>query len=216
MELFKTNMEFSIDKIRLHGILTIPAEARGIVLFAHGSGSGRLSARNQHVADILNQAKIATLLIDLLTHEEEELDLHTQEFRFDIEFLATRLMVATDWILKQPSTCNLSIGYFGASTGGGAALFAAAKYSNIKAIVSRGGRPDLAGTALHHVKTPTLFIVGACDEVVLEMNQNAMSNMHCVKKLEVIPGATHLFEEPGTLDQVAVLAKEWFLHYLSS
>ena len=119
-------------------------------------------------------------------------------------------------ILKQPSTCNLSIGYFGASTGGGAALFAAAKYSNIKAIVSRGGRPDLAGTALHHVKTPTLFIVGACDEVVLEMNQNAMSNLHCVKKLEVIPGATHLFEEPGTLDQVAVLAKEWFLHYLSS
>ncbi len=203
------------NKIQLQGILHVPAQAQGIVLFAHGSGSGRFSVRNQQVASALNDVKLATLLFDLLTAEEEAIDEHTREFRFDIALLASRLMTATDWIRQQPHTQHLAIGYFGASTGGGAALVAAAKKAkSVKAVVSRGGRPDLAGDALVEVKAATLLIVGGNDETVITLNQQAMTKMHCVKKLEIIPGATHLFEEPGTLDEVARLAKTWFLQFL--
>ena len=216
MELYKVNVEIPINHIHLNGILQIPKNATGIVLFAHGSGSSRFSKRNQHVARVLNQANIATLLFDLLTPDEEEVDEITREHRFNIELLASRLVIVTDWISKQPKTHHLAIGYFGASTGGGAALQAAAKKQDIvKAIVSRGGRPDLAGAALPHVKAPTLLIVGGHDEPVIEMNQNAMEEMHCTKKLEIVPGATHLFEETGTLDEVARSANEWFTRYLS-
>lgn len=200
----------------LDGILHVPKEARGIVLFAHGSGSGRFSRRNQHVATFLNEAKLATLLFDLLTPEEEKVDMITSGFRFDIEFLTSRLISATEWCLKQEITRKLIIGYFGASTGGGAALVAAAKESrSVKAIVSRGGRPDLAGKYLEHVEAPTLLIVGGDDKAVIEMNRTALLKMHCIKNLEIIPGATHLFEEPGKLDEVARLAKDWFIKYLN-
>lgn len=216
MELYKADIEIPINSIYLNGILQIPENAHGIVLFAHGSGSSRFSTRNQHVASVLNKANIATLLFDLLTPKEEEVDEFTREHRFNIELLASRLVAVTDWLLQQPKTNHLAIGYFGASTGGGAALQAAAKrQSTVKAVVSRGGRPDLAGTALSQVKAATLLIVGGHDEPVIEMNQNAMKEMHCIKKLEIVPGATHLFEEPGTLDEVAKLAKDWFIQYLS-
>jgi putative phosphoribosyl transferase len=209
-------IEISItSNIHLSGILHVPKNARGIVLFAHGSGSSRLSTRNQYVAAILNEAGMATLLFDLLTPAEEQIDDITREHRFNIELLASRLIAATDWILQYAATKSLAIGYFGASTGGGAALQAAAKKQAIvKAIVSRGGRPDLAGAALSHVQAPTLLIVGGHDEVVIGMNQHAMEQMHCVKKLVIVPGATHLFEEPGTLDEVAKLAREWFVGHL--
>lgn len=201
--------------VSLDGLLYIPKEAYGIVLFVHGSGSSRFSVRNQHVAGILNNAKLATLLFDLLTPEEEQIDTHTSEFRFDIEFLASRLIDVTNWCLKQLVTYKLMISYFGASTGGGAALVAAAKESKIvKAVVSRGGRPDLADESLPLVKAPTLLIVGGNDGPVIEMNQAAISKMRCIKKIEIVPGATHLFEEPGTLDEVARLAKAWFAQYL--
>lgn len=201
--------------IELNGNLSIPNDSRAMVLFVHGSGSSRFSKRNQYVAEILNQAGLATLLFDLLTPQEEEVDNDTREFRFNIEFLASRLIAVTNWILNQPVTRGLLVGYFGASTGGGAALVAAAKESElIKAVVSRGGRPDLAGEILRQVKAPTLLMVGGHDEIVIEMNQKAMLKMHCKVKLEIIPGATHLFEEPGTLDEVARLAKTWFLQYL--
>ncbi|HSW93282.1 MAG TPA: alpha/beta family hydrolase [Gammaproteobacteria bacterium] len=215
MGLYKADIKIPIDDIHLNGILQIPQHAKSIVLFAHGSGSGRLSVRNQHVAGLLNNANIATLLFDLLTENEEQVDDMTREHRFNISLLASRLISVTDWLSKQPETENLIVGYFGASTGGGAALQAAAKKQNsVKAVVSRGGRPDLAGTALAHVKAPTLLIVGGLDEPVIEMNRDAMNEMHCIKKLDIIPGATHLFEEPGTLDEVARLAKEWFIDYL--
>jgi len=203
-------------KVHLDGLLHIPIDARGVVLFAHGSGSSRFSTRNQYVARILNEAKLATLLFDLLTPEEEKIDTQTSEFRFDIEFLASRLVDATDWCAKQLVTHELTIGYFGASTGGGAALVAAAKESKtVKAVVSRGGRPDLAYGSLSLVKAPTLLIVGGNDEPVIEMNQTALSKMHCIKKLEIVRGATHLFEEPGALDEVARLATSWFSQYLN-
>lgn len=215
MELYKVEIEIPINHIHLKGILQIPTNAIGVVLFAHGSGSSRFSIRNQHVATVLNKANIATLLFDLLTPKEEEVDEFTREHRFNIELLASRLVFATDWISQQPKTHHLTIGYFGASTGGGAALQAAAKRPDIvKAVVSRGGRPDLAGAALPHVKAPTLLIVGGNDETVIGMNQNAMEEMHCTKKLEIVSGATHLFEEAGTLDEVAKLANEWFVKYL--
>jgi dienelactone hydrolase len=205
-----------VNKVHLDGLLRVPKEAKGIVLFAHGSGSSRFSQRNQHVARVLNEAKLATLLFDLLTPAEEEIDERTRELRFDIPFLASRLISTTDWILKQPVIQNLAIGYFGASTGGGAALVAAAKESKVvEAIVSRGGRPDLAGDSVPLVKAPTLLIVGGYDEPVIAMNETAMANMTCIKKLEIVPGATHLFEEPGTLDEVACLAKAWFVQYLN-
>lgn len=214
MELYKADVEIPVNHIHLNGILQIPKNANSIVLFAHGSGSSRFSIRNQYVANLLNNNNIATLLVDLLTSAEEEVDEFTREHRFNIELLASRLIAATDWISQQSITRELAIGYFGASTGGGAALQAAAKRHIVKAVVSRGGRPDLAGTALSHVKAPTLLIVGGLDEAVINTNQNAMAKMHCIRKLEIVPGATHLFEEAGTLDEVARLAKDWFVRFL--
>lgn len=205
------------EKVHLDGILYVPKEAQGIVLFVHGSGSSRFSVRNQFVARKLQEVKLATLLFDLLTPKEEAVDDITRELRFDIPFLATRLLSATDWIIEQPITQELPLGYFGASTGGGAAIVAAAQKPNIvNAVVSRGGRPDLAGASLTHVQAPTLLIVGGNDDVVIELNQKAMDKMSCIKKLEIVPGATHLFEETGTLEQVADLAKDWFINYLSA
>lgn len=202
--------------IHLDGLLYIPNDARGLVLFVHGSGSSRFSTRNQHVANMLNEANLATLLFDLLTPEEDVIDARTSELRFNIELLSSRLIKVTNWCVTQLVTNHFSIGYFGASTGGGAALVAASQESSvIKAVVSRGGRPDLAGEFLSLVKAPTLLIVGGNDGPVIKMNQDAMSKMNCVKKLEIVPGATHLFEEPGTLDEVGHLAKAWFTKYLT-
>jgi len=199
----------------IHGDLTIPPEAKGIVLFAHGSGSSRLSPRNTQVALEINQAGIATLLIDLLTKYEEAVDVSTAEFRFDIGLLARRLMQATQWIIKNQATETLAIGYFGASTGAAAALIASARLPELaKAVVSRGGRPDLAGEYLSEVKAPTLLIVGGNDIDVLELNRKALKEMTSEKKLAVVPGATHLFEELGKLEEVARLAINWFSRYL--
>ncbi|KTD69037.1 hypothetical protein Lste_2195 [Legionella steelei] len=199
----------------LNGILYIPEETRGLVLFVHGSGSSRFSIRNQYVAKILNNAKLSTLLFDLFTPDEDAIDSRTRQFRFDIEFLASRLIDATQWCLGQEPLSSLPIGYFGASTGGGAALVAAAlKPDLVYAIVSRGGRPDLAGDALARVQASTLLIVGGYDDVVIQMNKEAMSQLNCIKEMEIVPGATHLFEEPGTLDMAAELAKNWFVRYL--
>jgi dienelactone hydrolase len=202
--------------IVLHGFLECPPRAKGIVLFAHGSGSGRMSPRNQSVARHLNQHGLATLLLDLLTEDEEELDSRTSQLRFNIGFLAKRLLLATDWIKHHPVGKNLGIGYFGASTGAAAALVAAAIQSDlIQAVVSRGGRPDLAAAYLDEVRAPTLLIVGSLDQLVIGMNQDAMQRMNQTRcKLEIVPGATHLFEEPGTLARVAELAEEWFSQYL--
>jgi putative phosphoribosyl transferase len=199
----------------IEGDLQIPEGAVGIVLFAHGSGSSRHSSRNRYVAGELNAAGLATLLIDLLTPEEEALDQHTAHLRFDIPLLAERLVAATRWLIKEPSTRSLRVGYFGASTGAAAALVAAATVPDqVGAAVSRGGRPDLAGAALPRVSAPTLLIVGSRDTAVLEMNRAAMARMLAVTRLEIVPGATHLFEEPGTLETVAHLARDWFLRYL--
>src|SRR6059058_6179393 len=196
----------------LSGNLTIPDGASGLVVFAHGSGSSRHSPRNQFVARTFNDAGLATLLFDLLTPEEESVDLYTREHRFDIGLLAERLVAATKWAREQKQTRDLKIGYFGSSTGGGAALVAAAELPNeVGAVVSRGGRPDLAGAALPKVKAPTLLIVGGEDHVVIELNEEARAQMKCECKIEIVPGATHLFEEPGTLEQVAKLASDWFL-----
>ncbi|MEW5927498.1 MAG: dienelactone hydrolase family protein [Gemmatimonadota bacterium] len=201
--------------VTLLGDLTLPPESRGLVLFAHGSGSSRFSSRNRFVADRLNQTGLATLLVDLLTPEEEAADRHTGHLRFDVGMLAGRLADAVDWLGGHPDTRGLHIGLFGASTGGGAALVAAAERPhNVGAVVSRGGRPDLAGDALPRVEAPTLLIVGGDDEPVLGMNRAAMAAMHTEVALLVIPGATHLFEEPGALDQVAEFAGDWFLRHL--
>ena len=195
----------------------IPADAQGVVLFAHGSGSGRHSPRNRYVAEALCEAGQATLLIDLLTPEEEEVDMRTRHLRFDIRLLADRLAGATDWLGQNPDTRDLSVGYFGASTGAGAALVAAAERSEeVGAIVSRGGRPDLAGDALAHVRAPTLLIVGGNDVPVIEMNREALEQLRVKKELDIVPGATHLFEEPGALEQVAYLASGWFVRHLHS
>ncbi len=205
-------VQISAGAATLDGNLTIVREAKGLVLFAHGSGSSRHSPRNQFVARTLNQAGLATLLFDLLTPEEESVDLYTREHRFDIGLLAKRLIYATKWAREQTQTRDLSIGYFGSSTGGGAALVAASELpEDVGAVVSRGGRPDLAGGALPEVKAPTLLIVGGEDHVVIEMNEEARAQMKCECKIEIVPGATHLFEEPGTLEQVAKLASNWFL-----
>jgi putative phosphoribosyl transferase len=200
----------------LTGDLTVPAGAKGIVLFAHGSGSSRHSPRNVWVATQLQRAGIATLLFDLLTGAEEERDIHTREHRFDIPLLGRRLVHATSWTDTQPDLAALSLGYFGASTGSAAALVAAAeRRDRVRAVVSRGGRPDLAGVAaLPRVAAATLLIVGGSDETVLELNQRALSAMSCEKRLDIVPGATHLFEEPGALERVAALASEWFVEYL--
>ena len=199
----------------LYGNIAVPPDAAGIVLFVHGSGSSRHSPRNRFVARTLNDAGLATLLFDLLTPEEEAEDVRTAHLRFDIGLLAERLGLATDWISQEQAVRKLQIGYFGSSTGGGAALVAAAERpESANAIVSRGGRPDLAGTALPKVRAATLLIVGGADEVVIEMNRTAMARMRCEVKLELVPDATHLFEEPGALEQVAHLASEWFRRYL--
>lgn len=205
----------SADSVKLHGDLAIPKDARGIVLFAHGSGSGRHSPRNKYVAQILQKNGLATLLIDLLTEEEEKIDDYTAHLRFDIGLLAKRLSGATNWLIKNPDTENLNIGYFGASTGAAAALVASVDHQDtINAIVSRGGRPDLAGSSLPNVKAPTLLIVGGDDVQVIEMNEEAMRLLKIEKKLVIIPGATHLFEEPGTLEEVARFAANWFVSHL--
>ncbi len=196
----------------LEGNLTVPRDAIGVVLFAHGSGSSRLSPRNVYVAGALQKAKIATLLFDLLT-EDEAMD---RENVFDITLLGERLREATQWIKTDEGVCHLPIGYFGASTGAAAALIAAVDSHDVGAIVSRGGRPDLAGDALGRVTAPTLLIVGGDDDVVIELNREAYAQMRCEKRLSIVPGATHLFEEPGTLDEVVRLACEWLTRYLGA
>jgi dienelactone hydrolase len=209
-------VEVSAGSVRLEGNLAIPAEAKGIVLFAHGSGSSRHSRRNRFVAQALRENGLATLLIDLLTEAEEAVDVQTRHLRFSIDLLAERLVGATDWLALQPTTYKLKVGYFGASTGAGAALVAAAKRSDsVGAVVSRGGRPDLAGSVLPQVQAPTLLIVGGNDLPVIGLNREALEQLRTTKKLEIVPGATHLFEEPGTLEEVARLASNWFQHYLT-
>ena len=201
--------------VTLKGNLTLPEESRAIVLFAHGSGSSRHSPRNRYVARVLNEAKLATLLIDLLTLHEEVVDARTAQLRFDIDLLAERLVDATDWLTQFPDTKHLRIGYFGASTGAAAALAAAAvRPDAVRAIVSRGGRPDLAGAALTRVQAPTLLIVGEHDDQVVQLNRQALTQLRCEKRLVIVPGATHLFEEPGALDEVARLARDWFQRHL--
>jgi putative phosphoribosyl transferase len=199
----------------LEGSLTLPERAQGIVLFAHGSGSSRHSPRNRYVAKVLSDAGLATLLIDLLTADEEATERWTRHLRFNIGLLAGRLVGATDWLKQNSETSLLRIGYFGASTGAAAALVAAAaRPEDIGAIVSRGGRPDLAGSALERVQAPTLLIVGGHDLPVIDMNQEALDQLRGPKQLIIVPGATHLFEEPGTLEEVARLASQWFGQYL--
>ncbi len=199
------------DRVKLNGILTIPKDARGLVIFAHGSGSSRLSPRNTFVAGVLQKAGLATLLFDLLTEKEDEI----YENRFDIPLLTVRLKAATQWVKGQADTANLKIGYFGASTGTAVALISAADLGKeIKAVVSRGGRPDLADDALGKVLAPTLLIVGGEDFVVIELNKKAYDRIKAEKQLQIIPGATHLFEEPGTLEEAAKLAAEWFKRHL--
>ena len=201
--------------VELNGDLCIPDGASGIVLFAHGSGSSRHSPRNRFVAGQLQEAGLATLLMDLLTTEEEEQDAYTGEYRFDIDLLARRLVDATFWLAEQDETTLLRVGYFGASTGAAAALIAAASIpDHVAAVVSRGGRPDLASRALPRVKAPTLLIVGQNDPLVLELNREAFAQLRCEKRLEIVEGASHLFEEPGTLEVVAELARDFFLEKL--
>src|SRR5438552_6964608 len=195
--------------------LRVPEQATGLVSFAHGSGSGRFSSRNRAVAEFLEENRFGTLLLDLLTREEEAIDVHTREYRFDIDRLARRVVLATGWAQLRKDLQPLPIGYFGASTGAAAALIAAAERSDIvRAVVSRGGRPDLADGWLPKVQAPTLLIVGGDDEPVIGMNRAAMRQMSATVQLEIVPGATHLFEEPGTLEQVMQLATSWFRRYL--
>lgn len=209
-------VEIASGRINLKGNLSIPEAAYGVVLFAHGSGSSRHSPRNRYVADVLNQAKLATLLIDLLTPDEEQADSATGHLRFNIQFLSERLIDATEWIAQNMDIQHLKIGYFGASTGAAAALVAAAQCPEaISAVVSRGGRPDLAESSLPEVQAPTLLIVGENDFPVIDMNQEALAQMRVAeKKLKIVPRATHLFEEPGALEEVARIARDWFEQYL--
>lgn len=211
----KEVINISTEQVELEGELIIPSEAKGIVLFAHGSGSSRFSPRNQFVAQFLREKQLGTLLIDLLTAQEEKIDLMTREIRFNIELLANRLLGITKWLLQDKRSQGLHVGYFGSSTGAAAALIAAAKMEkNVSTVVSRGGRPDLASRFLAQVQAPTLLIVGGADTGVIELNQEAYDLLIQIKKLEIVPGATHLFEEPGTLETVADLAAKWFLQYL--
>jgi len=210
-------VQITAGSANLEGNLAIPEEAEGIVLFAHGSGSSRFSPRNRFVARVLRERGVATLLTDLLTPAEEKVDRLTRHLRFDIELLADRLVGVTDWLLQYPDTQTLKIGYFGSSTGAAAALVAETKRADaVYAIVSRGGRPDLAAPALPQVKAPTLLIVGGNDVVVISLNQQALTQLRIEKKLEIVPGAGHLFEEPGALQEVARLAGQWFQRYLTS
>jgi len=209
-----TPVQIPVGDQSLQGDFRLPAEAHGIVLFAHGSGSSRRSPRNQYVARALEQRDLATLLIDLLTEPEEAVDVYTARYRFDLGMLAHRLVMIVDWLREWKETASLPIGLFGASTGGGAALMAAADRPHaIAAVVSRGGRPDLAGAALSRVTAPTLLIVGGLDTPVIQMNRDAMREMRGDVTLEIVPGATHLFEEPGTLERVADLAGDFFARY---
>jgi putative phosphoribosyl transferase len=206
----------ALGGLTLEGNLNLPEDARGVVLFAHGSGSSRYSPRNRYVAEMLNEARLATLLIDLLTSEEEMIDMQTVSLRFNINLLAQRVVAVTDWFLQYPDTQNLRLGYFGASTGAAAALVAAAERPKVVgAVVSRGGRPDLAGPALAHVQAPTLLIVGGNDFEVIDLNRAAFAQLRCEKQLVIVPGATHFFEEPGTLDEVARLARDWSERHLA-
>jgi putative phosphoribosyl transferase len=210
-------VRISTEGVELPGDRLIPEHPRGLVLFAHGSGSSRFSSRNRFVAQRLNEAGLATLLMDLLTPEEEAVDAQTADLRFDIPMLARRLVAAVDSVLATPATRSLPVGLFGASTGGGAALVAAAQRPRaVAAVVSRGGRPDLAEDALRYVRAPTLLIVGGEDSIVIHLNQQAMRQMVCRNRLEIVPAAGHLFEEPGALEQVARLAGEWFRSYLDT
>lgn len=212
-----TQSQVPVGDVALDGDLVIPDTAKGIVLFAHGSGSGRHSPRNRMVAETLNERGLGTLLVDLLTPEEEEVDRVTGELRFDIDLLARRLIGAIDWLREEPTTSSLSIGLFGASTGAAGALVAAAERPDeVAAVVSRGGRPDLAFDALPQVRAPTLLIVGGLDPVVIELNRQAWDYIRAEKRLVVVPGATHLFEEPGVLEAVARLAADWFSRFLGS
>jgi putative phosphoribosyl transferase len=208
------NMAFA--DISLDGYLTVPEHAKGLVIFAHGSGSSRFSQRNRFVAEFLNEAELATLLFDLLTPAEEDIDLRTREFRFDIDLLTERLTGVIDWAGRNATTAGFAIGLFGASTGAAAALGAAAERADkVAAVVSRGGRPDLAARHLAQVKAPALLIVGGEDTVVIDLNQQAAGQLTVEHRLEIVPGATHLFEEAGKLEQVAQLTRDWFLHYLA-
>ncbi len=208
-------VRISAAGVTLEGNLIVPRGATGVVLFAHGSGSSRFSSRNRYVAQMLRHGGLGTLLIDLLTQPEEAIDSRTAHLRFDIDMLADRLVGATEWLAREHP--NLRVGLFGASTGGGAALVAAARIPDrIFAVVSRGGRPDLAGPALPQVKAPTLLIVGGDDVPVIAMNREAYDQMTAVRRMEIVPAASHLFEEPGTLEQVARLARDWFLRYLAT
>ena len=208
-------VEIPVGAVVLHGDLRIPPRPVGLVIFAHGSGSSRFSARNRQVAESLHSRGFATLLLDLLTPEEESVDLYTTQYRFDVARLGTRVAAAAEWAKTVPEVCELPIGLFGASTGAAAALIAAAERPNlVAAVVSRGGRPDLAGEALHRVSTPTLLIVGSADHPVIELNRKAMRRMPAEVDLQIVAGATHLFEQPGTLEEVERLAGDWFEQYL--
>ena len=212
-----TEVHIPAERTLLAGNVTIPHNSAALVLFAHGSGSSRYSPRNQFVARTLNRAGLGTLLFDLLTPEEEALDIHTREHRFNIGLLAERLVHATKWARQQEQTRDLRIGYFGSSTGGAAALVAAAELPHdVGGVVSRGGRPDLAGDALPKVHAATLLIVGGNDDIVIELNERARDQMRCEVKLETIAGATHLFEEAGALEKVANLASDWFSLHIGS
>ena len=209
----KTDLKIELDSIALKGDLIIPPDPLGLVLFAHGSGSGRKSSRNRFVASILQQDSIGTLLFDLLTEEEEQIDSHTSHLRFNISLLADRLIQVTKWV-REDHAGQLPLGYFGASTGAAAALIAAAYFSScIGAVVSRGGRPDLAGEHLKEVTAPTLLVVGGRDTPVIQLNSDALLMLQCPKQIVIIPGATHLFEEPGTLEKAAHLASDWFTEH---
>jgi dienelactone hydrolase len=211
----EATIRIDADGVELEGTLHVPAEATGVVLFAHGSGSSRHSPRNRSVAQELHRAALATLLTDLLTGEEEAVDARTAELRFDIGLLARRLTAGTDWLVEQDATRQLPLGLFGASTGAAAALVTAAERPQVvRAIVSRGGRPDLAEEALAQVRAPTLLIVGGDDREVLRLNEQARKQLAAESELQVVPGATHLFEEPGALEQVAALAGDWFERHL--
>jgi pimeloyl-ACP methyl ester carboxylesterase len=208
-------IEIATDEIRIRADLSLPAAPVGLILFAHGSGSSRFSGRNRAVAAELQRGRLGTLLLDLLSEEEERIDAGTGHLRFDIPLLAGRLLAATRWASRESETRTLPVGYFGASTGAGAALLAAANLpSLVRAVVSRGGRPDLAGPALAVVRAPTLLIVGGFDAPVVEINREALAALRCTKRLEIVPGATHLFEEPDALGHVARLAREWFERYV--
>lgn len=214
-EILKREVKIPAESVTLRGDLIIPDGASGVVLFAHGSGSSRHSPRNKFVADVIRNSNLGTLLFDLLTAEEESVDVYTRHLRFDIGLLARRLVGAATWLKSLEETQHLKIGLFGASTGAAAALVAAAELGEaVGAVVSRGGRPDLAGRALEQVSSPVLLIIGGMDDVVIRLNKQAYAQLQCVKEMKIVPGATHLFEEPGTLETVAHLAADWLGHYL--